>query len=154
MSKRRAMLKRGRRTNISLALGIAFALFEGLAFPQATEQHSPEVIVQSKAIPDYAAEATSAGVLHIGGNVKPPKVIHTKNPSIPKDARKATIKGKVEVHLWVDEDGLPSHVRVVKGLGHSLDEATVEAANQYRFKPATLNGKPVKTALYLTVEYF
>jgi len=30
--------------------------------------------------------------------------------------------------------------RVVRGMGHGLDEAAVNAANQMRFKPALRNG--------------
>jgi len=34
-------------------------------------------------------------------------------------------------------------VRVVKGLGHGLDEAAVRAAQQIRFKPASRGGNAV-----------
>jgi TonB family protein len=34
-------------------------------------------------------------------------------------------------------------VRVIKGLGHGLDEAAIHAAEQIRFKPAQQDGKPV-----------
>jgi hypothetical protein len=33
--------------------------------------------------------------------------------------------------------------RVVKGLGHGLDEAAIRAAEQIKFKPALSNGHPV-----------
>jgi len=33
--------------------------------------------------------------------------------------------------------------RVVKGLGHGLDESAMKAAEQIKFKPAMSNGHPV-----------
>jgi len=33
--------------------------------------------------------------------------------------------------------------RIVRGLGHGLDEAAVRAAQQIRFKPARRDGQPV-----------
>ena len=41
-------------------------------------------------------------------------------------------------------------VHVLRGVGMGLDEKAVAAVQQYRFKPATQNGKPV--AVYLNVE--
>ena len=33
--------------------------------------------------------------------------------------------------------------RVVKGLGHGLDESAIQAAEQIKYKPAMSNGHPV-----------
>ena len=55
--------------------------------------------------------------------------------------------------MWVDKDGNPSHVRVVRGAGHGLDEKAVEAVRQYRFKPATKDGEPVMVDLYIDVKF-
>jgi protein TonB len=41
-------------------------------------------------------------------------------------------------------------VHVTRGVGMGLDENAVAAVKQYRFKPATENGKAV--AVYLNVE--
>jgi len=43
--------------------------------------------------------------------------------------------------------------RVVKGLGHGLDEAAVAAANKIRFKPAMQNGQPVDSAAVVHVVF-
>jgi protein TonB len=57
------------------------------------------------------------------------------------------------VYLWVDEKGNPSHVRVVHGIGMGLDEKAIEAVRQYKFTPATVNGKPVKVDMYIEVRF-
>ncbi len=41
--------------------------------------------------------------------------------------------------------------RVVRGMGHGLDEAAVAAANKMRFKPAQRNGQPVDSTAIVHV---
>lgn len=96
---------------------------------------------------------TGGGVMHIGGSVRPPSLVSQVDPEFSEEARKAKFSGNVEVYLWVDENGNPSHVKVVRGVGMGLDEKAVEAVRQYKFKPAMQNGKPVKVDLYVDVNF-
>lgn len=96
---------------------------------------------------------TGGGVMHIGGSVRAPSVIFSVEPEFSEEARKAKFSGNVQVYLWVDEQGNPSHVKVVRGVGMGLDEKAVEAVRQYKFKPAMQNGKPVKVDLYIDVNF-
>jgi protein TonB len=93
------------------------------------------------------------GVYHIGGGVRPPSVLYSVDPEFSEEARKAKFSGNVLVDLIVDENGLPSHVRVARGVGMGLDEKAVEAVRQYKFKPATKDGKPVKVELSIDVNF-
>ncbi len=93
------------------------------------------------------------GVAHIGGSVRPPVLVSQVDPEFSEEARKAKFSGNVEVYLWVDENGNPSHVKVVRGVGMGLDEKAIEAVRQYKFKPALQNGKPVKVDLYVDVNF-
>jgi TonB family protein len=43
--------------------------------------------------------------------------------------------------------------RVVRGMGHGLDEAAIEAANKMRFKPAVRNGLPVDSTAIVHVVF-
>jgi protein TonB len=90
------------------------------------------------------------GVRSIGGGVIGPKVIYQPEPEFSEEARKAKFMGVVTVSLIVDATGKPQNVHVTRGVGMGLDEKAMEAVKQYRFKPATENGKPV--AVYLNVE--
>jgi periplasmic protein TonB len=96
---------------------------------------------------------TGGGPMHIGGSVRPPSVLYSVEPEFSEEARKAKFSGNVQVYLWVDEQGNPSHVRVVRGVGMGLDEKAVDAVRQYKFKPALQNGKPVKVDLYIDVNF-
>jgi protein TonB len=93
------------------------------------------------------------GVYHIGGAVRAPVLIYQVDPEFSEEARKAKFSGNVQVYLIVDEQGNPTHVRVVRGVGMGLDEKAVEAVRQYKFKPAMQNGKPVKVDLYIDVNF-
>lgn len=96
---------------------------------------------------------TGGGVMHIGGSVKAPVPILTPDPEFSEEARKAKFSGNVEVYLIVDENGNPTHVRVVRDVGMGLGEKAVEAVRQYKFKPAMQNGKPVKVDMYVDVNF-
>ena len=96
---------------------------------------------------------TGGGVMHIGGGVSRPVVLYQVEPEFSEEARKAKFSGNVEVYIWVDTDGRPSHIRVVRGVGMGLDEKAVEAVRQYRFKPAMKDGKPVQVDLYIDVNF-
>ncbi len=96
---------------------------------------------------------TGGGVMHIGGSIRPPTVIFQVDPEFSEEARKAKFSGNVQVYLWVDEQGNPSHVKVIRGVGMGLDDKAVEAVRQYKFKPAMQNGKPVKVDLYIDVNF-
>lgn len=96
---------------------------------------------------------TGGGVMHIGGGVSKPVVLYSVEPEFSEEARKAKFSGNVEVYLWVDTNGRPSHIRVVRGVGMGLDEKAVEAVRQYKFKPAMKDGKPVMVDLYIDVNF-
>jgi protein TonB len=90
------------------------------------------------------------GVYQVGGSVRPPIAIYTPDPEFSEEARKAKFSGNVVVSLIVDASGNPKNVHVLRGVGMGLDEKAVAAVQQYKFKPALQNGKPV--AVYLNVE--
>lgn len=93
------------------------------------------------------------GPMHVGGSVRAPVLVYQVEPEFSEEARKAKFSGNVQVYLWVDEQGNPSHIKVVRGVGMGLDEKAVEAVRQYKFKPAMQNGKPVKVDLYIEVNF-
>jgi len=96
------------------------------------------------------ADEASDGVKQIRGDVIGPVLIYVPEPEYTELARQDKVEGFVLINMVVDEQGLPQHLHVSRGLGDGLDEKALEAVRQYRFKPATENGKPV--AVYLNVE--
>jgi TonB family protein len=93
------------------------------------------------------------GVGHIGGSVRPPKLVHNVEPEFSEDARRMKFSGNSQVYLWVDEQGDPGHVSVARPAGLGLDEEAVKCVSQYKFNPAMQNGNPVKVDLYVDVNF-
>jgi protein TonB len=96
---------------------------------------------------------TGGGPRRIGGGVSAPILIYSVEPEFSEEARKAKVAGNVLVNLWVDTNGNPSHVRVIRGVGMGLDEKARDAVMQYKFKPAMENGKPVLVELNVEVNF-
>jgi periplasmic protein TonB len=82
-----------------------------------------------------------------------PEVIFNPEPSFSEEARKSKTQGTVLLLLVVGRDGRPYDIRVRQTLGMGLDEKAVEAVNRWRFRPATLNGQPVATAIEVQVDF-
>lgn len=84
-----------------------------------------------------------------------PEVIYKVEPDFSDEARKNKIGGLVKVSLTVDEDGTPQNVHVVQGIENApeLSEKAIEAVKQYRFKPATSNGKPIPTEVHVEINF-
>jgi protein TonB len=96
---------------------------------------------------------TGGGPKRIGGGVSAPVLIYSVEPEFSEEARKAKVAGNVLVNLWVDTNGNPSHVRVIRGVGMGLDEKARDAVMQYKFRPAMENGKPVLVELNVEVNF-
>jgi len=97
---------------------------------------------------------SGSGIAHAGtSGIRNPVLIYQVEPEFSDDARVHKFSGNVQVYLWVDELGHPSHVQVVRGVGMGLDEKAVEAVRQYKFKPAMKDGKPVKVDMYIDVNF-
>jgi protein TonB len=72
----------------------------------------------------------------------------------PDEAKRAGIEGDVLVRILVDDEGKPARVRVLRGLGHGLDEKALELARRIRFKPAIdTTDKPVATEITWTFHF-
>lgn len=82
-----------------------------------------------------------------------PQVIYGPEPGFSDEARKAKQQGTVQLLVVVGKDGRTSNIRVSQSLGMGLDEKAVEAVSHWRFRPATLNGKPVATEIAVEVDF-
>ena len=103
--------------------------------------------------PGPTAKPTESRTEHIGSGVKPPVLLSQADPGFTDAARGLRYSAKVEVSLWVDPSGRPSHLNVVRPAGLGLDENALAAVAAYRFKPATKDGVPVKVDLYVDVNF-
>jgi TonB family protein len=114
------------------------------------------------AVVDFVSSATAAvreprelppGVFRVGGEVKAPTVISRAEPMYSEDARKARVSGIVILECVIDSTGAVRDVIVLKDLPYGLGEAATTAVKQWRFKPGTIEGKPVDVVFNLTVNF-
>jgi TonB family protein len=68
------------------------------------------------------------------------EITYKPNPIYTDEARNLKLEGEVLLEVQFAANGQLHVNRVVRGLGHGLDEAAVAAANKMRFKPAMRNG--------------
>src|ERR1700730_7738719 len=71
-------------------------------------------------------------------------ILAKPKPVYSAEALKLNLEGEVLLDVIFTASGGEVHVnRVVKGLGHGLDESAIKAAEQIKYKPAMSNGHPV-----------
>ena len=74
--------------------------------------------------------------------VVPAEIISKPVPSYTAEARAQRIEGEVLLQVVFEASGKLRVLKIVRGLGHGLDDAAVQAAEQIRFKPALKDGQP------------
>jgi TonB family protein len=75
------------------------------------------------------------------------------NPVYTDEARHLQLEGEVLLEVEFAANGQLHVNRVVRGLGHGLDEAAVNAANKMRFKPALRNGQAIDSTAIVHVVF-
>jgi TonB family protein len=75
-------------------------------------------------------------------NVKPVEVLFKPRPAYTDEARQLHVEGEVLVEVTFTATGKLVVRRVVRGLGHGLDESALRAAQQIKYKPALRDGEP------------
>lgn len=74
--------------------------------------------------------------------VVPAEILSKPVPTYTEDARAKRIEGEVLLEVVFEASGRLRVLRVVRGLGHGLDDSAIRAAEQIRFKPALKDGQP------------
>jgi TonB family protein len=98
---------------------------------------------------------TGGGVFRPGSGVTDPVDLVRVDPVYTPDAAERRIEGEVWVELVVQPDGRPANVRVIKSLDSKfgLDQQAVKAAERWRFRPGTKDGKPVAVLVTIAIEF-
>ena len=85
----------------------------------------------------------------VSPNLVPPRVVKVVKAPYTQAGRAAGIEGRVIVEVVVSPEGKPTRASIVESLDakHGLDDSAVSASLQWRFRPATRDGKPVEQAI-------
>jgi protein TonB len=89
----------------------------------------------------------------VSGGVKPPRVISGPQPNYPQQARKDHAPGPIVILMVIDSDGRTRDIQVQRGISSELDQAAVEAAENWRFEPATKEGKPLSVRIAIKFDF-
>lgn len=83
--------------------------------------------------------------------IVPAEILSKPVPIYTEEARAKRIEGEVLLEVVLEASGRLRVLRVVRGLGHGLDDAAVHAAEQIRFKPAMKDGQPSDSTAVLHI---
>jgi TonB family protein len=100
------------------------------------------------------------GVYKVGGDVKPPKPMHSVEATFSDEARQMirklhlkTFEAVSLVGFTVSTEGKPQDLCLMKAASYGLDEQAIQAVHQFRFKPATKDGMPVAVRISLEMNF-
>jgi len=109
--------------------------------PIASAGFAPQEIAR----PAKPAQAETAAA------TTPVEIVSKPNPVYTEEARQLKLEGEVLLEVLFSADRQLHVNRVVRGLGHGLDEAAIAAASKIQFKPASRNGSPVDSTAIVHV---
>jgi TonB family protein len=115
--------------------------------------------------PDPGAETLNAGLvggnnqpsapvapLPIGGDVKQAELISKVAPAYPSLAKTQHVSGNVLIDALIDANGKVTTMKVISG-PTLLHQAAMDALRQWKYQPATLDGRPVPMHLTVTLQF-
>lgn len=136
--------------------------------PATSQPAAPQPVAPQPATPRPAAPALAAVNLGNGGqdladlnarsdDIIPPRPDSRHRnlpPAYPADAMRRRQVGTVHLMIHVTADGIPILVEVAGSSGHpSLDQAAVQAVEQWRFTPARSAAGPVPFSFTLDIHF-
>ena len=124
---------------------------EGVAVATAPKAPPPpKLMALEPAKPKVLAAKTAVDCDEPIVKARPERVVR---PEFTTEARTAGVDGRVRIELMIDDRGDVVSAKVLKGLGHGLDESSLDAAKRTHFVPATRCGKPVAAPLIYSMRF-
>ncbi len=83
----------------------------------------------------------------------PAEITFKPRPVYTDEGRRLKIEGEVLLDVVFSANGQIRIVKVMRGLGHGLDESAVRAAEKIQFRPALRDGHPADSEAVLHIEF-
>jgi len=144
---------------------VFFLLAGNLLSPRPSQELPGQAIAPQTSSGDASTRLGSkkerpGRVYHVGGDVKPPRVVSSPQPAPSKEEVEKARAGKRVVEagsailaIVVGEDGCVHSVKVERSLNREFDAKAVDAVRQWKFEPATRKGTPVSVQLEVKVDF-
>jgi TonB family protein len=111
------------------------------------------IVISSSLLLVFLAACQSARIYKVAQVTTPPHVISKIEPQYTEQARAQKIQGKVVLTMIVNPDGRADHFRVVRSLDKGMDAKAIAAIEQWTFEPGKKDGKPVRVAATIEVNF-
>ena len=118
----------------------------------AAVKEKADAVVAAKEKAAAARKKATLAAVRPGGRIMAPKKIKDVPPVYPALAQTARVSGPVTIEATIDTDGKVIDARVVKSIA-LLDQAALEAVQQWEYLPTMLNGTPVAVLVTVTVNF-
>lgn len=89
----------------------------------------------------------------MGADVLAPVLLNRIAPEYPEEARKSGIRGRVLFHAVISELGKVESLELIESDHPLLTKAATDAVRQWRYRPATKDGQPVRVFLTITTTF-
>ncbi len=119
---------------------------------QAIAEGSPNELGEPPVLPAEAEILSATGILPFMRTPEPPERTNRVDPVYPEMARKARIQGKVVLEAVIDSKGDVTEVEVIEG-NPLLDEAAMAAVCCWKYRPATIDYKPIEITFMVVVDF-
>jgi protein TonB len=108
-------------------------------------------------VPDGPPPATEPAdddaPVYVFGAVQPPEAVLSPPPAYPMPALRVRKEGIVVLQATIDREGRVTDLQVLRGAPLGMTEAALDAVRGWRFRPATLDDRPVAVYYHLTVRF-
>lgn len=111
-------------------------------------------VVQNASFGDATVQADPsqhAKTAEVAPKTLPAQILSKPTPAYTDEARQMKVEGEVLLEVVLEASGKVRVLRVVRGLGHGLDESAVRAAQQISFRPALRDGQPADSTAVLHI---
>lgn len=129
------------------------AIPTGLPTRDASGDRPVSPVGTQLAVPFQADGSTTRGPVQVRFiDTSMVRVLKQVAPVYPALARMTRVQGAVVLLMTIDERGVPTEVQVLEG-HPGLQEAALQAARQWRFEPARVDGRPAPASFRLTLNF-
>jgi TonB family protein len=105
------------------------------------------------AVPPAGSPVEEPAIHRVGSDIEPPALVNRVEPQYPEDARRDGLAGVVILEAVISASGCVREVLVLKGVDPRLDFQAFKAVSQWHYRPARLEGRPVRVYLTVTVTF-
>jgi protein TonB len=103
--------------------------------------------------PSPWSEVLADSYEHDESGIVPHKLIFTPKPVYTDEGIEGRVQGVVKISAVLAANGTVQEVRVVRSLGHGLDEAAIQAVRNTKFDPATRGGVRIPVTVTFNVTF-